>query len=251
MDIKQAPVQPSPPAPGVTPTAPGVNANVPIATTPAIIANREQDRLERAAVVPKSNLIQKFDHSVPSTLAEDAAALPVATKNLPAVETPSLPVVTKGKKPWTRAKLTTVAAAILGMAIVGSYAWLQNYPKMSIRIAASRAGIAASIPDYLPAGYHLSGPVAYAPGQITLTFSSDTKKDSVVITQRKTDWDASTLVADYVNKIGKYTTVEDQGLSIYFYSDNHASWVNHGVWYNVEGTAKLQQDQVLKIVSSL
>lgn len=154
-------------------------------------------------------------------------------------------------KKLTPGKLTSLAAVALSTAIIGSYVWMQNYPKMSIKIAANKAGIAANVPNYLPSGYKLSGPVGYAPGQVVLTFNSSSHKDTVVLTQHKTDWNSSSLVDNYVAKNGKYTTIEDQGLSIYLYGNNHASWINGGIWYSLEGTANLTEDQILKVVGSL
>lgn len=148
-------------------------------------------------------------------------------------------------------KPSAIAASVLAVIIMGGYIWLQNYPKLAVRNAAEKAGIAASVPSYVPAGYRL-GPVTYARGQITLSFRTATPDASLSIAQRRTDWDTGSLVENYLNqRADQYLTVEGQGLTIYLYDGNHATWVNRGVWYTIEGTNRLNREQILKIAYSL
>jgi hypothetical protein len=135
---------------------------------------------------------------------------------------------------------------------MGGYIWTQNYPKMSFHVAASKAGLEATLPGYLPASYHQSGPVSYQPGEITLNFASAGANEPLKITQRKTDWDSNSLRENYVSKqTDNYLAVQGQGLTIYMYNSNQASWVNHGVWYQINGVSQLGREQVLKIAYSL
>lgn len=119
---------------------------------------------------------------------------------------------------------------------------------MSLKVAAAKAGIEATIPNYVPSGYKLTGPITYSPGKIYMIFAS--KSGSFTITQSKTDWDTNSLLNYIKTKSTNYSTVQTSGLSIYFY-DGHASWINKGVRYEVEGKNGLSQAQVLKLVASL
>jgi hypothetical protein len=159
--------------------------------------------------------------------------------------------VISGAKP-NRFNPTSVAAALAAIVIMGGYIWTQNYPKMSFHVAASKAGLEATLPGYLPASYHQSGPVSYQPGEITLNFASAGANEPLKITQRKTDWDSNSLRENYVSKqTDNYLAVQGQGLTIYMYNSNQASWVNHGVWYQINGVSQLGREQVLKIAYSL
>lgn len=147
---------------------------------------------------------------------------------------------------------TSVAAAAAAIVVMGGYIWLNNYPKMNIRVAASKAGFEASLPGTVPNGYSLGGPVDYAPGQVTINLTTPTKDQNVRITQRKTSWDASSLLDNFVAKqTDQYVAVAGQGLTIYVFNDNHAAWVNHGIWYSIDGNNHLNRDQVLKLAYSM
>lgn len=149
-------------------------------------------------------------------------------------------------------KPATVAAGLAALVIMGGYIWINNYPKMTIKTAAAKAGIDATIPGYVPSSYSLAGQVAYAPGEITLNFSGANHDDNLQITQRRTNWDSGSLLENYVAKTSsQYSAVEGQGLTVYMYGNGQASWVNHGIWYNIDGNNKLSREQLLKIIYSL
>ena len=148
--------------------------------------------------------------------------------------------------PGTRT-LTTLAA----IAIMAGYIWFQNYPKLAIQSAGNRAGIAATLPTYLPSSYTLTRTDA-GPGLVTLSFHSPSLPDTLKIAQHRTSWDSSSLLDNFVAKqADDYAAVQDQGLTIYMFNNNKATWVNHGIWYSIEGAARLSREQVLGIAYSL
>lgn len=156
------------------------------------------------------------------------------------------------KAPPRRAKPAAVAAAVAVVAILGGYIWLQNYPKLAIRSASNRAGFTASVPTYLPSGFSLNHNAATQPGLVALTFSSIASADNITITQRPTDWDSQSLLANYVaDQSPQHLSVNQQGLTIYLYNGNQASWVNQGIWYSIGGHNHLNRDQLLKIINGL
>jgi hypothetical protein len=146
-----------------------------------------------------------------------------------------------------RSTLATVAA----VAVMGGYIWLQNYPKLAIQAADSKAGVAATLPGYVPSSYNLDHTDSTS-GLVTLNFTSPSVPDTLKIAEHRTTWDSSSLLDNYVAKhTDDYGTVQGQGLTIYLFNNNQAAWVNHGIWYSIEGASRLSREQILKIAFSL
>lgn len=145
------------------------------------------------------------------------------------------------------ARVLTVMAAIF---IMGSYVWLQNSPKLALQTASTQAGITASLPGYLPSSYSLSG-TDTGPGLVSLNFKSPSIPEILKINQHRTNWDSASLLDNFVAKqADDYSTIHGQGLTIYIFGQNRASWVNQGIWYNIEGATHLSREQLLKIALS-
>ncbi len=145
-------------------------------------------------------------------------------------------------------RMFTVAAAVL---IMGGYIWLQNYPKLAIQAADARSGVAASLPAYLPSTYNLAS-TNVAPGLVTLKFTSPSETNELTIAQQRTDWDPSSLLANYIAKTtDDYAAIQGQGLTIYMFGQNQATWVNGGIWFSIDGASRLSRDDILKIAYSL
>jgi hypothetical protein len=144
-----------------------------------------------------------------------------------------------------------IAAAVAAIAIMAGYVWVQNYPKMALQNASSRAGLTASLPGYLPSSYNLQHTDTSA-GLVTLNFTSPSASDILKIAQHRTSWDSSSLLDNFVaKKTDDYATFQGQGLTIYLFGQNQATWVNHGIWYSIEGASRLSREQILKIAYSL
>jgi hypothetical protein len=170
---------------------------------------------------------------------------------LPEVQSPALKQVLATAKPSKTPSIMKVGAALTAVVIMSGLIWLQNSPKLAFRAAAAQAGIDASLPTYVPSSYHQTGAATVAPGQLTLNFSSPSAERPLQIVQRRTNWDSNSLRDNFINRQSdSYLAIQGQGLTIYLYS-NAASWVNHGVWYTVNGTAKLSREQVLRIAYGL
>ena len=154
------------------------------------------------------------------------------------------------KKP--RRRVTSIVAASLSLLLLGSYFTYINMPSLSVRVAAAQAGIDASYPEYRPIGYRLNGPVAYRDGQVTMEFASNSGPQHFALAQTKSSWDSTALLEKFVEpkSNGHYVTYSDAGLTIYTYGNN-AAWVNGGIMYSVEGNARLSNEQVRRIATSL
>ncbi len=146
----------------------------------------------------------------------------------------------------------SIASASLALLLLGGYFTYINMPSLSVRVAASQAGVAANYPEYRPDGYSLGGPVAYSQGQVTLKFAANAGPQGYTLTQAKSNWDSSAVLDNYVReKAGNnYVAYNERGLTIYTFSGN-AAWVNGGVLYTISGNAPLSTDQIRRIATSI
>jgi len=238
-------------------------------------------RTERAMLVHKSNVISHFGQSAAVTpIAHSAKSTPLTKHIVSTHHTEPMPVTPTGtqtkerliqqavekavsgtpaKKPKVKAKrstaskITRYASTFAVVVLLGGYVAYLNVPSISMKVAASRAGFAASLPSYTPGGYSLNGPIAYTPGQVTVDFHANTDDRSFSIKQQPTTWDSVALLENFVTKQGKsYLTYQDRGLTIYIYNGSSAAWVNGGKMYSLEGkNSQLDTDQLLKLATSM
>lgn len=149
-------------------------------------------------------------------------------------------------------RLASVGTMSLALVILGAYLTYVNMPSLSVRVASAQAGVNATFPQYHPDGYGLDGPVAYAPGEVTITYKANSNRTlGYTISQRASNWDSQAVLDNYVKAESKsYQPYSEQGLTIYTYN-NKATWVNGGILYTIKGNAPLSPDQVLRIAGSL
>jgi hypothetical protein len=148
-------------------------------------------------------------------------------------------------------RLTTALAGSLAVLVLGGYLTFINLPNISMRVAATRAGVAATLPSYHPDGYSFAGPIAYSPGQVAVSFKSNTNDHNFTITQKASNWDSQAVLDNYVSRqTDSYLTYQEHGLTIYSF-DNKAAWVNGGLLYTMDGTGDLTSDQILHIATSM
>jgi hypothetical protein len=148
-------------------------------------------------------------------------------------------------------RLATILMSSLALLLLAGYLTYINLPNISMRVAATRAGIAANYPSYKPDGYHFAGPITYQPGEVNITFRSNTNSRNFVIKQKSSSWDSQAVLDNYVSKkTGTYLTYQERGLTIYSF-DNQAAWVNGGLLYTINGDAPLSSNQLLHIATSM
>lgn len=162
--------------------------------------------------------------------------------------------VTKPKRSLfaRKPRVANVLTVSLAVMVLGGYLTYLSLPGLSVRVAASQAGIAASFPDYHPDGYRFNGPVSFAPGQVAIKFQSNGSDNAYTITQQKSTWDSQAVYDNVVAKIAgdDYITNSQNGLTIYTFNDK-AAWVNKGTLYTINGSASLSNEQMLRIAASL
>jgi hypothetical protein len=168
----------------------------------------------------------------------------------------------KGRSPnqnlWQKARFAprwvSAMCILLVLAVIGAFFAWQNIPQFSMKIAANKAHIAASIPAYSPSGFKFSGPISSSKGEVTMKFTAngDTGRN-FSISQKNTSWDSASLLANYVNPVHhNYQTSQVKGTTLYMYGDkNNATWVSNGIWYTINDEANLNSDQLMKIADSM
>jgi hypothetical protein len=216
--------------------------------------------LERKVAAHEENIKPAQQHpSVTKALEHQAAAAqPQLTgqalkEQLIKERLATVDVPTKQKRKWfaRRPRLASILASSLAVLILGGYITYMNLPMISMKVAASRAGVNASMPNYRPDGYGLDGPITYSPGQVNINYKSTTNDSSFKLTQAPSNWDSQAVLDNYVTKQTEtYLTFQERGIKVYTF-DNKAAWVNGGLLYTIEGTASLSSDQVLRLATSM
>lgn len=239
------------------------------------------ERVSRAQAIPKSNLISKFG-TLSGNMAQPKQVESRVTAAKPAPQTePPLKVeapqkfdfqsiidkATSHEQPFIKLpnrrqrlanflhlspKAVTAGSITLSIVIFGGFMIYQNIPNLAMRVAATRSGVQARLPGYRPAGFAMSGPIQYSPGQITIGFHSKTDDRSFQVTQRSSQWNSESLRENFVAaERRQYQTYQDKGKTIYIYDDSNATWVDGGIWYQIEGDSALTSDQLIRLANSL
>ncbi len=262
----------------ILPKAVAQHGTVVTASFPAAVS---QQRIERAGKVEKSGRISRFsDFLTPTKLTTKIEHIPL--KQPPAegishhLTPPVLRPMTQSERLFSAAmnrstshtekhspkrsptskvsgkRLVAIGTTFSAVVILAGFFFVQQSSNVEFRMAASRAGIAATLPTYKPAGFSVKGPVASAPGQITIRFgSASNDQRSYTITQRTSNWNSQALVENFLASAGHaYQTAQSKGRTLYLYNGN-ATWVDGGIWYQVEGDANLSANQLLHIASSM
>lgn len=163
-----------------------------------------------------------------------------------------------GQSRWQRLKLVprwvSVSSALLAILLLGGFFAWQNVPQVSMKLAATRAHINASVPAYSPSGFKFTGPISSDNGAVTMQFTANGDAGrSFSITQKSTQWDSSSLLANYVNPAHTtFQTSQVKGTTVYIHGPtNDATWVSNGIWYTIKDKANLNSEQLLKIADSM
>jgi hypothetical protein len=156
------------------------------------------------------------------------------------------------KKLGVSRRTMSMGSAALAVVLLAGFFAIQNVPNLSMRVAATRAGFDASMPGYKPAGFSFKGPIKYSPGQVSVAYSSNTDDRAYEVKQKASNWNSDALRANFVESEGKqYQTFQDRGRTLYIYNGSNATWVDDGVWYQIEGESDMTTDQLIRIASSI
>lgn len=257
-------------------------------TTPQVTVNPA--RLERAKKVHKSALISRFpsqsNHSAFVKKTEPVAVKEAPIHKAAPVHPPSTThahVTSKSEQLFNNAlsnatshealskhhtkkprnkhiarklhasrRIVQIAAGTLAVIILAGFITYQNLPNLNLRLASTKAGFSATMPGYKPDGFGVGSNIEHSPGKVTINFASNTDNRNYHITQRVSSWNSETLQENFLNAENKaFQTLQEKGKTIYLYDGSNATWVNGGVWYQIEGNSQLSNDQLLRIVNSM
>lgn len=152
------------------------------------------------------------------------------------------------KRASKKLKLSSSLVAVL--LFMGFVTYI-NLPNIHLKFAGMQAGFSASLPSYTPDGYSFAGQIKSDAGKIAIGFRSNTDNRLYTVKQEVSNWNSASLQENFlVANNQSFTVTEDKGRTIYFYGKNNATWVNGGVWYQIESSA-LSPEQLVNIASSL
>ncbi len=166
------------------------------------------------------------------------------------VEKPSAKRHARHRPRTTTSRALSFGAASLAIALlVGFFAWQQK-ANLSMHYAASKAGISAHMPSFTPDGF-AAGDLSYSTGKVAVSFSNNSG-ETFSILQKKTSWDSNALRDTFVaSKARTYQTIDAAGRTIYMYGNNDATWVDNGVWYQVDTQGSLSTNQLVQLALSM
>jgi len=150
---------------------------------------------------------------------------------------------------WRGLKL--LVALVIVLLIAGFVAW-RELPQLSVRLAAARTHVEASVPSYKPTGYNLISPAAAQNGAVLLKYKAADSSQSFDISQKSSNMTSVSLAQTIVPAGSQIQTSQVAGNTVYIYGQNNdAAWVNNGVLYTISNHAKLSSDEIIKIVQGL
>jgi hypothetical protein len=240
----------------------------------------------RSTTIPRSKTIHHFNSYAPSIVSKKTEHIPVKTAPLRNVESviksprslaPPLTIKGPTSRPLTAHSIIEeglrnatshkrqkhaihrfknhgikFSASLAIVFLLGGFFAYNNVPRISVKLAASKAGFSASIPSYKPVGYTIDKSIQYQTGKVVINYGSNIDNKTYSLVQEKTDLDSASMISSYLGSNSqKYSVNTVRGRSIYIYDDYNAMWVDGGVWYDLKGNAQLTYDQLLKIASSL
>jgi hypothetical protein len=152
-----------------------------------------------------------------------------------------------GKKKKRVLSIVTAAAVFM---VLSGFVAVQNRQNIQLQIAGAKAGFSVAVPMYKPDGYNMDK-MTYAAGSVA-TLYKNTGSQSFTLTQKKSNWDSQTLLENFVASSGDdYKGFQSNGRTIYVYGKGKATWVNGGIWYQIQGADELTNEQLVKIAASM
>ena len=150
-----------------------------------------------------------------------------------------------------RFRFSTIMATAGAMAIIVGLGVYISLPTISVKLAASRAGINAKNP-YALSGYSLDNNITAQPGKVTISYKSASGNGGYSVTQES---DKSTT--DYALRLnvsrqngGSYQEMDVNGKTVLLYG-NKATWLAGDMRYTIDGSDLMDSNQLRSIVKSL
>ncbi len=162
------------------------------------------------------------------------------------------PKLKRSKRRGSRSVFANAAYFTAAFALIAGFFAYQNIPNVSLRIASSNSGLEGRRPGYTPSGFSMNNKIDYSPGQITLFFKSNSDDRSFKLTQTASAWDSESLQQSFLaTDNNQYQAVDSNGKKLYFYGKNNVTWVDKGIWYNLESDTDLSRSQLHSLADSI
>ena len=149
-----------------------------------------------------------------------------------------------------------VLAMLCASVCVFAFVWFVDHttPNVSLQVVAMGNGIDSVWPKFIPREYKFYK-VNSEEGKVTMFYRNDVDEEAggFTITEEASSWDSNALLKNYVRyEYGEdYTTVKEQGLTIYI-SASDAAWVNGGIVFKIKAPVNsLTKKQIKSIAVSL
>jgi hypothetical protein len=148
-------------------------------------------------------------------------------------------------------KVLGFAAGAAAFVLMCGFVAYQNKANIQLQLASAKAGFSASVPLYKPAGYTMNK-LNYSTGAVAMAFQDNSTNSAFNVTQKKSNWDSQTLLENFVATSNQpYQGYESAGRTIYVYGQGKATWVNGGIWYQIDGANNLSNEQIVKVAASM
>jgi hypothetical protein len=157
----------------------------------------------------------------------------------------------RSKRQHRGSRIASVSSAALAVLIIGGFLAYQNVANVTVRLASTKAGFAATLPAYKPSGFSV-GKFAYHTGNVTINFHSNSDQRAFALVEQPSEWNSESLLNEFVaTKTSDYQTVQTAGRTVYIYGQNNATWVASGIWYQVNTHGSLSTSQLVNIASTM
>lgn len=220
----------------------------PAALTPARPAHRSMESVNRS----RTPMHVESRHALPTQKSSETDIFEQAIAYAKSHEQPSPHAIEKQKAKRSHRKQRKIAGAFASVAMLAAlsgFIFWQNRADIELQLASARSGVPASLPAFKPTGYAIKG-LTYSPGTVTIGFSGNAGNFSVV--QKTSNWDSETLLQNYVATSGQaYNTYQAAGRTVYVYGNDNATWVNGGIWYQINDHGQLSKGQIINLATSM
>ena len=244
-------------------------------------------RMNRAHRVPMSTRVQKFDISPAHTTARLA---PMGVTAAPIDHTPHAPkpvihttAVAAGSENFIREQLSSInssteqespfkkkplhkrtthvikshkfasfSAVLASFILLAGFLSYMNMPTIALAMASKKSGLTIKNLATVPKSYKLDRKIYSAPGQVTMSYKTNTDDRRFSITLLKVDQTSDTFREGVATRTkGQYKIYESGGNTIYITTlgGNQADWMKNGVRYSINGNAAFTTEQIASIAS--
>jgi len=259
-EMASVPVAPPQPPP-VVETAPAVasvtapvqqpaaQVSVPPASTTPTPVSQQANKVLNDIVAPTPNVTPTPSPSTPAGSTTTVAGVTMSREDalklaLGEDAAPQAAIKTGPARP------TAVVMTVIGLALLGAFLWQVNATDIQVKLASLRAGLTASVPGFVPGGWSKAQSLKASEGGVSYELVKDGK--SLKVEQQKSDWDSQAVLEQYVlRRSTDYLALQSQGLTIYMYGENQAAWVNQGTFYTLSGDHGIEQDDIIRMATSL